>query len=667
MIIPFIALALMLAFIPVGMRDDIWTIGAASGILAAALMMIAIALPVTSLARLVRLLSPALLAVLAVPALWMLFQVIPMPARSLANPIWGSASAALHQSDGRAITIDIGETMLALARYAAMVAAALVTTAVALDRQRAAHILHILVAVTTLVAARQLVLEAASFDHALVDGSGDGGAQNAVLAIAGILLSCATIIRCIGQLQRVGRPPQSRASVIAILSGAALSLIICTAAILVYGNPTAILAAIAGTATLLAVFAIRRWFLGPWGVAGIAAAAAIGLLLGFAAIPAKKNADLTVAFSAQNQTATERMLSDMTLAGSGAGTFNALLPLYRDIGAVAGKERPTTAAATTIEMGAIFLLGAIVVALLGAWVLFHRSLARGHDYIYSAVGAGALVALPIVAFADGSILNFGASLTIGVLCGLALAQSLSGSTRDVAPLELQEKMDDPPRQGRSASSPAFDRTWPRVALAIFGLVLTEQAAWILSAERYSVEQNVNSIAATRDETRRAAATAVVRGDLWAASGFALAGHPLGDPAVAADRDPEPALDAFTHALRYAPHRSDVWLMLASLASRYKLAGPDVAALLKMSYYTAPNDVALLPLRLQVALSGNGVPADPELRDMIKQDIRLILSRQPALRPALLAAYRSASAGGKVLAENVISEIDPGYLKTMRAP
>src|ERR1700742_2729140 len=84
MIIPFIALALMLAFIPLGMRDSIWTVGAASGLLAGALMMIAIALPVSSLARLARLLSPALLVVLAAPALWMLLQVAPMPVRALA-------------------------------------------------------------------------------------------------------------------------------------------------------------------------------------------------------------------------------------------------------------------------------------------------------------------------------------------------------------------------------------------------------------------------------------------------------------------------------------------------------------------------------------------------------------------------------------------------------
>ena len=58
-------------------------------------------------------------------------------------------------------------------------------------------------------------------------------------------------------------------------------------------------------------------------------------------------------------------------------------------------------------------------------------------------------------------------------------------------------------------------------------------------------------------------------------------------------------------------------------------------------------------------------SEPELREMVKRDISLVLSRQPALRPALVAAYRSASVGGKKFVENLISEVDPGYLKTIR--
>lgn len=676
MIVPFITLASLVALIPAFViLEGVWAIGAVSAILAAALMITAIALPVASLTRLTRLLRPALIVVLAAPALWMLLQVCPMPARALANPIWASAAAALNQQFAGAITVDIGATLLSLVQYGAVVAAALLTAAVTLDRQRAKHILFILVVIATLVAARQIPLAAWSDPPSL----GDGWAQASVVAIAGILLSCAAIIRSVDQLQRAGRPRRSRTRAALVLSGAILSLFICAAAILIHANPAAVIAALTGTGILLAVFAIRQWLLGPWGVAGLAAAAAIGLLGAFAAIPVKKNADPTIALSTQTQAATERMLSDVAPVGYGAGTFEALLPVYRDIDGMASREHPTAAAAITIEMGRAFFCGLIIMALFAAWTLFNRSLSRGQDYVYAAAGAGALISLPIMAFVNGGILNFGASLMIGVLCGLAFAQSLSGAARDVISFALQDTLqdtldesDDPHGKGRPAPSPTFDRASPRVALALFGLLLIKPAAWILSAERYSqdhfsIERNAASIGATPDGIRKAASIAAVRGGLWAESAFALVAQPPTDPAAALDHEsvPEPALHAFIQALHYSPHRGDVWLMLAALSDRSRPAEYDTGSLLKMSYYTAPNELGLLPLRLYVALGNDAVVSEPELREMVKRDISLVLSRQPALRPALFAAYRTASVDGKIFAERLISEVDPDYLKTMR--
>src|SRR5690348_11012564 len=145
MIVPFVLL--LVALLPVvGMRADIWTVGLVSGILSAALMILAIALPVTSLGRLTRLLRPVLILALAAPAGWMLLQVIPLP-HGLTNPIWASASAALNERLPGVISIDVGDTLLSLARYCAVIGVAIITAAVALDRERAAHILYILVAI----------------------------------------------------------------------------------------------------------------------------------------------------------------------------------------------------------------------------------------------------------------------------------------------------------------------------------------------------------------------------------------------------------------------------------------------------------------------------------------------------------------------------------------
>jgi hypothetical protein len=677
MIVPSVMLASLVALIPaLGMLDGVGMAGAVSAMLATALMVLSIALPAASLVRFTRVLRPVVVVVLAAPALWMLLQIIPMPAGALVNPIWASASAALHQRLAGTITVDVGATLLSLARYCAVIAAALVTAAITLDRQRARHVLYILMVITALVAARQIAQELALLDGLSLGQSSDGRSQASVIAVAGIVLSFATAIHVVDQLQRTGRSRSSTRSAIFTLSGAMLSLFICAVAILVRGNPAVFIAALLGAGTLLAVRAIRQWLLGPWGRAGLAAAAAIGLFGIFAIIPADKNVDLTVPLSTQNQTAIERMVSDAAPAGSGAGTFKALLPFYQELGRTASPEHPTAAAAIMIEMGPAFLCGMIAVALFGAWTLFSRSLARGQDYVYAAAGAGALIASSVMALADDGILDLGASLLAGVLCGLAFAQSLSGANRDILTFELQVPSDeaDQRRDKRRSAPLTFDKTWPRVALALFGLVLSMQAGWILSAERYSqyhfrpsMEKNVVSIEDTRDQIRQAASIAAVRGDLWADSAFALVAQPWTDPAAGLDRDsiPEPALSAFTRALHYSPHRGDVWLMLAAFAERYRPAGYDTGALLKMSYYTSPNELGLVPLRLYVALRTNAAASELELCDMIKRDIRLVLTDQSTLRPALVAAYNSASADGKTFAEQLISEVDPGYLKTIR--
>jgi hypothetical protein len=127
-----------------------------------------------------------------------------------------------------------------------------------------------------------------------------------------------------------------------------------------------------------------------------------------------------------------------------------------------------------------------------------------------------------------------------------------------------------------------------------------------------------------------------------------------------------ALKTLTRALRYSPHRGDVWLMFAALADKYKWSGYPPSLLLKMSYCTAANELALFPLRLNVALHAKGVIDDAELQDMVRRDISVILARAPALKPALGAAYRSALPQGKVFAERVISEINPGHLGVVRA-
>ena len=103
-----------------------------------------------------------------------------------------------------------------------------------------------------------------------------------------------------------------------------------------------------------------------------------------------------------------------------------------------------------------------------------------------------------------------------------------------------------------------------------------------------------------------------------------------------------------------------------MTTRHGWQAYQVGALLKMSYYTARNQIDLIPLRLNVSLQGAGLIEDDELRDMVRQDIDYILTRSPSLKPALVAAYKSASKQGKALIEQVVTQIEPTYLDIVRA-
>jgi uncharacterized membrane protein len=679
MIVAFFILTTLIALFPaLRMLDDILATGLVSAVIAVAIAAVAVTLNSSTLNRFSRLLKPAEAIVLFIPCLWMLLQVLPAPGRWLAHPIWASASSALDLPFFGAVSVDIGATLLSLAWYGAVLATACVTAAVTLDRQHAKTVLTLMTAVAALIAAELICFDLGF--SGLIEFKHSGERAEAMnIAVIGFVLSCATAIRAYDQLDSKGTRRRNPANTMTVsLIPSILASLICLAAILISADLMVFFSTLFGAGIVFGIWAIRKWQLRLWGQVGAAAVAAVAVFGFFAIVPANKDADPTLAFSAQSSIGSlERMLSDVKWAGSGAGSLQALSPLYQGIDDPASQETATAAATIAIEMGRPFLWISVVVALIGAVLLFRRALSRGRDYVYPAAGAGCIIALLILLFASGGILGFTASLAMGVLGGLAVAQSQVGSKRDFDLSELYTALNatnDAPRTVMPPVSPA--KTWMQFAMA-FSVALTTQAAWILLAERYPAGQTrlptdpkaASVMALEQDRIKRAASIAVVRGDLWTETAFTFAGQLWSDPAIqsdATDRSSGDVLKSLTQALRYSPHRGDVWLLFAALADRYKWARYQPGLLLKMSYYTAPNELTLLPLRLNVLLHASGAIGDAELQEMARRDISLILTRAPALKPALVDAYRSASPAGKAFAERVISEIDPGYLSIARA-
>jgi hypothetical protein len=199
------------------------------------------------------------------------------------------------------------------------------------------------------------------------------------------------------------------------------------------GDGVLLFSALCGVGVLITISAIRRLRLGPWGHAGTAGIAIVVAIGFFPSALATKDLDLTLALSNQTHIAvTERMLSDVNWAGSGAGTFEALLPIYRDVDDTYSYELPTAAAWTAIEMGRPFLWGGIILAATAAITLFRRALLRGRDYFYAGTGAACIVALLVSFFSNAGTFGLTESFLMSVIYGLALAQSRSWSAQAFA-------------------------------------------------------------------------------------------------------------------------------------------------------------------------------------------------------------------------------------------
>jgi len=437
MIAAFIILTSLIALLPaLMMMDGILANGVVSAIVAIAIVAVVLTLHTSDLNRFSRLLRPTAFIVLFIPCLWMLLQVLPNSIRSLANPVWLSASTALDKPFVGAISLDISATLLSLARYCAILGAALVTVAVTLNKQRAESILSLLTGIAALIATGLIGYDLGYLRLPGYEHLGDrADAMN--IAVIGFILSCATTIRAYEHLDST-RHRKSRMMAIVATTASTTTLLICLSAILISTDPVLFLAAQFGAGTLLGVLAIRRWRLGPFGQAGIAALAAVAVFGFFAVVPVKKDVDPTLALSTQSQISSiERMLSEAKWGGSGAGSFEALLPIYRDTDEADSLGIPTAAATMAIEMGQPFLWTCVVVVLIGASTLFRRALQRGRDYVYSSAGAGCMIALLISSFANNGILRLTASLMISIVCGLAFAQSKSASNKD---LDLFEEL-----------------------------------------------------------------------------------------------------------------------------------------------------------------------------------------------------------------------------------
>jgi len=367
----------------------------------------------------------------AIPALWILLQMLPLPmwqtqpwARisDLSHPVWASVAAGFRSGVAGSISVDIGATAIALVRYLSFIGVVVLAAAVTINRDRAESVLVSLTAATVLIA-----LVVAFFD---LFGTGFFPARDEALdcACLGIILSAASACLVVERREtRRSRSERGDARFLFAMLTCLAAFLICLIAILAARSGSLLFAASCGLGLFGAVILVRRLDLGRWGAAAIGVTASV-IALALVTGAAGNSSDARLAFvrkSASSIELTQRILADAPpFLGDGAGAFESMLPIYRSADSTAGDLRAVTAAAKlSVEMGRPILWIAVAAAAIMTLVLLRGAAKRGRDSFYPTAGAACLVTLIVLAFVNVGLFGAALPLLMGVILGLALAQS----------------------------------------------------------------------------------------------------------------------------------------------------------------------------------------------------------------------------------------------------
>jgi hypothetical protein len=423
----FILFALLCCSPAILLWDGLMTLGLLAEVLAIALVIAARSLRSGETGFLIAIIRWPL-ALSALPAIWILIQALPL--HLFAHPIWKSAAAALAHPLASAISVDPGATIIALGQYLSMVAAAFLAAAVAVDRQRAEWVFFALIIATTAIALMTLVhalffpgswLSACAQEQAI-----DCGAIGTIIASAA----------CVRALERYEMRQAAHGSASALRSSfvaPCAALAICAAAVLFPATMPNLFATAYGLLAFVCVMLIRRLDLGLLGITGLAVTAIGVAILLLAAHPSERGASMFLSFATSPgalRSLSQHVLDDAPLVGTGARTFLALAPVYREINDPQPACTAATAAATfAIELGRPMLWLIVLGTLAAVVMLLRDALQRGRDWFYPAMGGGCLLTLLLMSFTNAGLLGTSTGLLSAAALGLAFAQSKSRSAK----------------------------------------------------------------------------------------------------------------------------------------------------------------------------------------------------------------------------------------------
>lgn len=218
------------------------------------------------------------------------------------------------------------------------------------------------------------------------------------------------------------------------------------------------------------------------------------------------------------------------------------------------------------------------------------------------------------------------------------------------------------------SAPAQSRS--ALKLRIFSIalatVLCLQAIWILAPEFYrpplpffpTTRNEVDEFSNARAAAADAARLGWIRGDLWVDYALAADALFLGRISDSASHIGEENSEIAEHAATLAPYDARAWLLLSNLNFVVGAKVENAVAQLKMSFYTAPNDSRLVPLRISLAARLPFI--DEETQNLLEHDLRLAALHKPNLNSAIVTAYNNGSSVGREIIGKRLADIDPRF-------
>lgn len=215
----------------------------------------------------------------------------------------------------------------------------------------------------------------------------------------------------------------------------------------------------------------------------------------------------------------------------------------------------------------------------------------------------------------------------------------------------------------------------RPALLVLAGVLTIGSLWLVVPELIR-PHNCVTVDGSQEHRRhcgpdswhRAAALAFLRSDYWIRSVSTDSPTAPGDPAISVrtlSATTGRTQAAIERAIAVDPSNAEAWTILADHISQSGTDFRRAIAVLRMSYLTGPNEHGLARLRLAVAARLD-IALNDELASFMQRDLRTILREKRDPVPALVTAYRSATAGGKEFISSVLRDFDPAVLARLIA-